>query len=61
MPTPDEYRHMEEVVLTLAGETTEPYAKEALLELAAELHDRAVALQREDRRKADAERRSASR
>jgi hypothetical protein len=39
---------MEEVILKLAGETTEPYAKEALLELAAEFHNRAVALQREE-------------
>jgi hypothetical protein len=61
MPTSDEYRHMEEVVLKLAGETTEPYAKEAPLELAVEFHDRAVALQREDRWKTDTERHSASR
>jgi hypothetical protein len=60
MPTPDEYRHMEEAVLKLAGETTEPYAKEALLELASELHDRATASQHEDRRTPGAERRSAS-
>jgi hypothetical protein len=51
---------MAEVVLKLVSETTEPYAKEALLELVAEFHDRAMALQREGRRTPDAERRSAS-
>ena len=60
MPTPDEYRHMAEIILKLASETTASYAKEALRELATELHDRATALQREDRRRPDTERRSAS-
>jgi hypothetical protein len=48
MPTPNEYRHMEEVVLKLASETTEPYAKEALLDWVNDLspHRRALAYPR---------------
>jgi hypothetical protein len=52
MPAPDEYRHMAELALKLASEATEPYAKEALLELAG--------YGITARRSAQAERRSAS-
>jgi hypothetical protein len=42
MPTRAEYRHMADQVLKLAYQATEPYAKEALLELAAEFRKAAT-------------------
>jgi hypothetical protein len=42
MPTRDEYRHMADEVLKLADQATELYAKEALLELAAEFRKAAT-------------------
>jgi hypothetical protein len=42
MPTAAEYRHMAELLLRLAAQTTDAYAREALLELAAEFHEAAA-------------------
>jgi hypothetical protein len=45
MPTPAEYRHLAELLLRLAAEATEVYAREELLELAAEFRRAAARLE----------------
>jgi hypothetical protein len=44
MPTAAEYRHMAELLGRLAARATDIYAREALLELAAEFHEAAACL-----------------
>ena len=45
MPTAAKYRHMAELLLRLAARATDVYARESLLELAAEFHEAAGRLE----------------
>jgi hypothetical protein len=60
MPTPKECRHHAEECMKLAGETSEIYAKMALIELANEFRAMAEYLERETRPSRQIRRRSTS-